>query len=419
MAAAVVQQTLTVNALKNKLMALELEGPLRGNTTTAGMATSPHAVAAMDARLTSLETSMSDLQAADQQNLELQRLMVNDISALKATVTQAATADTASSPQLSAQVDPRVNDLEKKVDELSTLVLQDAAFLKEAITNLSLDLDDSVEQIQSNLETRIEAVTQQRVRDVYERVAQLATKVASVEERGEATAAQAQAVGAAVEALGGTVGRVAAESQALSAQVGAVAAQTAARTTALASKVDRAEQAAASRAAAVSGAVTELAGKVGTAEARVAAVTGQVEATVGAVESRATERVEVLATQVARMAGDTTRLEQRAASAATEATAAAAAAKSVKVDADRRFEDMAQQLAAVDASLEARAEAVATRVSTWSRVSRAVGGVARGAAGAVRRPVDGVRGFLEKRRRDRPGPDRRTPSGFINDEEYS
>ena len=120
------------------------------------------------------------------------------------------------------------------------------------------------------------------------------------------------------------------------------------------------------------------------------------------------------------MAGETLRLEQRAETAATEATAAAAAAKSVKVDTNSRLAVIAEQLAAVDTSVEARAEMAASRVSTWGRLTRAVGGVARGAAGVVRRPVDGVRGFVARRRgREGSDGDRRAPSGTINDEEYS
>ena len=311
LAAVAVQQTLAVNALKAQLASLE--GPPRGNATVAVV--DPSTVAAMDTRMSSLEASINELQVSDKQNLELQKLLVGDVSSLKAAVTQVSTDMAASATQQRSlqqqplQMDPRVNDLERKVDELSSLVKEDAALLKEAVTNLSLDLDDSVEQMQSKLESRIEAITQQRVRDVYDRVAQLSTKVDTVAARGEQAAVQAAAVA-------GRVDRVAAESRELATKMGQVSAKATAQTTELATKMSRAEQQAAARAAVVSGAVADLAGKVGAAEARVAAVSGQVEttvtaavstaretirgdvdATLGAAEDRATRRMQVLATR--------------------------------------------------------------------------------------------------------------------------
>ena len=164
-------------------------------------------------RLESLEKSLTTLQEADDQSVILQQLIVSDVSSLKSTVSQLSTDTTASvvesamatalqpivarlaelnnpppadASATSLALADTVLELEQRVDQLSSVVSQDATALKDSLTNLSLDLDDSIEQIQQ----QIESSTQQKVKDLQDRITMLTAKVCLVDNRaGEATEA--------------------------------------------------------------------------------------------------------------------------------------------------------------------------------------------------------------------------------------
>ena len=126
-------------------------------------------VALLEDTIKNVENSLGTLQEADEQSLTLQQLIVGDINSLKTIVAGKST--NVDNPTGKEQ--PALIELERRVDELSTLVSGDAALLKSTLTSLSLDLDDSIEGMQNRLENQM----QQKMGDLKDKVTLLAAKV--------------------------------------------------------------------------------------------------------------------------------------------------------------------------------------------------------------------------------------------------
>ena len=163
-----------VQQLNARLINLEKRLDKVGSTSDSSVESSN----SMQARVSLLEDTISKaeqklgtLEEADAQSLTLQELIVGDLNNLKSMVAE-------KSVMLDNQVtkeQPAMMELERKVEELSTLVSGDAALLKSTLTSLSLDLDDSIEGMQNRLENQM----QQKMGDLKDKVTLLAAKVDS------------------------------------------------------------------------------------------------------------------------------------------------------------------------------------------------------------------------------------------------
>ena len=163
-----------VQELNARLINLEKRLDKIGSDSESSVVTSntmQARVSLLEDTISKVENSLGTLQEADEQSLTLQQLIVGDINSLKSIVAE----KSVPVDNQAAREQPAMIELERKVEELSTLVSGDAALLKSTLTSLSLDLDDSIEGMQNRLESQM----QQKMGDLKDKVTLLAAKVDS------------------------------------------------------------------------------------------------------------------------------------------------------------------------------------------------------------------------------------------------
>ena len=333
-----------VQQLNARLINLEKRLDKVGSTSDSSVESSN----SMQARVSLLEDTISKaeqklgtLEEADAQSLTLQELIVGDLNNLKTMVAE-------KSVMLDNQVtkeQPAMMELERKVEELSTLVSGDAALLKSTLTSLSLDLDDSIEGMQNRLENQM----QQKMGDLKDKVTLLAAKVDS----GDAD--NAEAFNTLLDE------RLASTRETLLSNV----------STSFNALLD--ERLASTR----------------------ETILVDISSSLAHSQEQTTRQMEEFATKLMLE----TQQREEAVSTVTAAIKSEVNEKIRDMDdalelMDQEKEVLSRRLEEVDLSLETRAEAVAVRVSTWSRVKRTAVGVVKGTVGVVKKPFVGMKNLI-------------------------